>query len=190
LAAPSGFLGASSPSGGNQSESHILDLVTNAEEKVRRLVAKLENCRAAGHDVAYPDAAVAVAELFCRFSRYDATQPGLRVSHSIDAYVDQMLAAELHIADEVLAGRTNYPVIPPWRSAVGVIWHDGSFRSGGQPIFLSGFNWDATEARHYAALLKTHFPFLKSEEGPDFPRAFFHFLISASWLRLLAGQQI
>jgi len=34
---------------------------------------------------------------------------------------------------------------------------------------------------------KTHFPFLKSEEGPDLPRAFLHFLISASWLRLLPG---
>jgi hypothetical protein len=55
----------------------VLDLVTSAEAKTHDLAARLESCRAAGQDIAYPDAAMAVAELFCRFSRYDATQSGV-----------------------------------------------------------------------------------------------------------------
>src|SRR5690242_6825858 len=59
-------------------EQPILNLVTNAEKKVQRLASRLEACRAAGHDITYPDAALAVAELFCRFSRYDARQAALQ----------------------------------------------------------------------------------------------------------------
>ena len=33
-------------------------------------------------------------------------------------------------------------------------WHDGAFWAGAEPLFLSGFNWDATEARQNPALLK------------------------------------
>jgi Beta-galactosidase len=141
--------------GETDSTKPILDLVTSAEAKAQRLAGKLDACRAAGQDIAYPDAALAVAQIFCRFSRYDAGHPALREAAMRSmTYVGQMLDAELRKADEVLAGRTNYPVIPPWRSAIGATWHDGVFWSGGRPIFLSGFNWDASEARHDPALLK------------------------------------
>jgi len=121
----------------------------------RNLATKLKSCRVAGRNITDPDAVLAVAELFCRFSRYDAGKPDLRdAAVRSMSYVEQMPEAELRRADEVLAGRTNFPVIPTWRSAVGVAWHDGSFWSGGEPIFLSGFNWDAAEARDHPGLLK------------------------------------
>lgn len=134
----------------------VLALVTRAEQKTKSLAVKLESCRAAGKDIALPDASLAVAELFCRYSRADAAQPALReAALKSMAYVDQMLDTELRKADDVLAGRAAYPVIPAWRSAVGATWHDGVFWSGGEPLFLSGFNWDATEARQNPALLKS-----------------------------------
>ena len=133
----------------------VLAVVTSAEQKAQRLAVKLEACRAAGQDVACPDAALAVAELFCRFSRHDAGRSTLReAARRSMTYVDRMLDAELQQADNVLAGRARYPTIPPWRSTVGMTWHDGGFWSGGQPLFLSGFNWDASEARQHPALLK------------------------------------
>ena len=133
----------------------LLDLVTNAEQKAQDLGRKLEQCRQVGQDIAYPDATRAVAELFCRFSRYDATQRNLRESATRSMeYVLRMLEAELRQADEVLAGHAQYPAIPAWRSAIGTSWHDGSFWNGGEPLFLSGFNWDAAEAREHPALLK------------------------------------
>jgi hypothetical protein len=90
------------------SDNLELDLVTRAEAKAHQLAAKLESCRAAGHDIAYPDAALAVAELFCRFSRYDATQSGLRAAAVRSmVYIDQMLEAELRTGDEVVKGRTH-----------------------------------------------------------------------------------
>jgi Beta-galactosidase len=133
----------------------ILDSVASAEKKAQRLEAKLEQCRAAGQVIAYPDAALAVTELFCRFSRYDANQATLREAAMRSmVYIDDMLDAQLRTVDAVLAGRANYPKIPAWRSAIGVTWHDGGFWNGGEPIFLSGFNWDASEARQHPALLK------------------------------------
>ncbi len=133
----------------------LLDLVARAEQKAQRLAVKFEKCRAAGQDIAHPDAALAVAELFCRFSRYDAAHASLREAAVRSmTYVEQMLDAELSRADAVLAGQAKYPAIPPWRSAVGASWHDGGFWSDGQPLFLSGFNWDAAEAWQHPELLK------------------------------------
>ena len=149
------FEGWSAGAGPADEAFRVLTLVTNSEQKISALSAKLQSCRVAGQDTASPDATLAVAELFCRYSRYDAGQPGLRepALRSMH-YVGQMLDEELRRADEVLAGRTNYPSIPKWRSAVGVSWHDGGFWSDGEPLFLSGFNWDASEARTNPQLLK------------------------------------
>ncbi len=116
-------VGARSPAGEPPPENLVRELADSAQEKARRLAARLETCRAAGHDIADPDAALAVAELFCGFSRRDATQPGLRESAVRSmVYINQMLEGELHRADAVLGGRTHYPVIPPWQSAMGVSW--------------------------------------------------------------------
>ncbi len=45
----------------------ILNSVVRAERKAEQLAAKLEQCRSRGGNIAYPDAALAVAQLFCRF---------------------------------------------------------------------------------------------------------------------------
>jgi beta-galactosidase len=133
----------------------VLALVDRAEPKCRELAAQLAACRAAGADIAEPDAALAVAELFCRYSRADATRPPLcAAAVKSMTYVDHMLDAELKRADEVLAGRATYPRVPPWHSAVGVTWHDGGFFAGDQPLFLSGLNWDQAEAERHPELLK------------------------------------
>ncbi len=132
----------------------LLALVASSEQKAQRLAAKLEACRVAGQDIAYPDASLAVAQYFCRASRSDAGKADLIPSALAGMkYVDAMLDGELHRADEALAGRVRYPVIPQWRT-VGVTWHDGGFWSGNEPVFLSGFNWDAGVVDNDPALFK------------------------------------
>lgn len=126
-----------------EAAARVLALVARAEGKCHDLAARLAACRARGQDIALPDGALAVAEVFCRFSRVDATQPD-RCEAALRSmeYVDTMLDGELRRADDVLAGRARYPAIPQWRT-VGVTWHDGGLWSGREPVFLSGFNWDA-----------------------------------------------
>ena len=136
--------GASSfATGQGTSPADVLALVTQAETKCHDLAARLAACRARGQDVTVPDGTLAVAEVFCRFSRHDAGEVDLRdaAAHSME-YIGQMLDGEIQRADAVLAGRASYPAIPKPR-AVGVTWHDGGLWSGREPVFLSGFNWDA-----------------------------------------------
>lgn len=123
--------------------ARVLSLVTRAEGKCRDLAARLAACRARGQDIALPDGALAVAEVFCRFSRADAGQPD-RCETALRSmeYVDAMLDGQIRHADDVMAGRATYPAIPQWRT-LGVTWHDGGLWSGREPVFLSGFNWDA-----------------------------------------------
>src|SRR5690242_20202219 len=76
--------------------ARVLEIVARSEQKCRRLAARLAACRTAGQDIAYPDASLAVAELFCRFSRYDAGQADLRAAALQSmTYVDRMLDGEL-----------------------------------------------------------------------------------------------
>jgi hypothetical protein len=122
----------------------VTDLVDRVEAKGQDLAKRLASCRAHGQDTALPDAALAVADVFCRYSREDAGNKDLRdAALRSMQYVDRMLDDELRRADAALAGRASYPSIPQWRT-VGVTSHDGGFWVGGQPVFLSGFNWDAT----------------------------------------------
>lgn len=132
----------------------VLAMAARAEQKAHLLADKLKGCRAAGQDIALPDGALAVAELFCRFTRSDAAKPELRAAAQRSlAYVEQMLDAELAKADAVLTGKATYPAIPQWRT-VGVKARAGGLWCGDEPAFLSGFCWDSGMADRDPALLR------------------------------------
>jgi hypothetical protein len=124
----------------------VLAAVGRAEAQCAQLSQQLAACHAQGEDITLPDGTLAVAELFCRFSRQDATQPDLRdTALRSMRYVEGMLDGELERAGRVLAGHDTYPAIPQWHT-LGVTWHDGGFWCGDEPVFLSGLNWDAVLA--------------------------------------------
>lgn len=120
----------------------LTDLVGRVEAKCQELGRQLVDCRAKGQDTALPEGTLAVAEVFCRYSRDDTADPEMRgaAERSME-YVDGLVDGALRRADKVLAGKASYPNIPQWRT-VGVTWHDGGFWCDGQPVFLSGFTWD------------------------------------------------
>ncbi|HEY3285403.1 MAG TPA: beta-galactosidase, partial [Armatimonadota bacterium] len=128
-------------------------LITRSETRCRQLAGKLQGCRAAGQDIALPDADLAVAQLFCRYSRYDAGQEKLRPAALRSMrYVDRLLTEQLARADRVLARKARYPRVPQY-PAQGITWHNSGFWSGRRPVFLTGANWDAAEAQHDPGIL-------------------------------------
>lgn len=128
---------------GTQAPDELQTMVGQGEEAARQLGSKLATCRAQGRDTALPEAALAVGELFCRFARADADQDDLRPGAlAAMRYVAQMLSATEQEADDVLAGKREWPRIPQWNT-VGVTARAGGFWVGQEPVFLSGMNWDA-----------------------------------------------
>jgi hypothetical protein len=135
-------------------KTQILTLAAQAEKKCQQLQTKLKACASNGQDISLPDSSLAIAELFCRFCRKDAEDAQLNVSalRSIQ-YIHKMLDSEMKIAENVLAHKANYPLIPRW-DAPDVTWRDGGFWSGGKPMFLTGMNWDAELAEKEPQLFK------------------------------------
>ena len=132
----------------------IESLIQESADKAAHLAKKLQQCKAMGQDIAYPDAALAVAELFIQFSQSDIQEDELRESASRSMrYVCEMIDAAIAEADRVLAGSATYPNIPDW-NVVGLQIRDGGFWSGDEPVFLTGFNWDGSMAREKPELLK------------------------------------
>ena len=89
----------------------VLGAVTNAEQKVQRLSTKLEALRVTGRNTTYPEAALAVAELFCRFSRYDAGQASLREALNLLG-VSIGLVTEHQLAQGGLPKETRVLIVP------------------------------------------------------------------------------
>lgn len=134
---------AGAAAAGDAAADRVLALVSQAETKCRGLADRLESCRARGQDVTLPDGTLAVAEVFCRFSRHDAAQAEMReAAFRSMQYVNRMLDVATRRAERVMGGRESYPRIPSWRT-VGVTWHDDGLWCAREPVFLSGFNWDA-----------------------------------------------
>lgn len=135
-------------------EPPLATLQQDVATRLTRFAATLAALRDAGHDVAVPDSALAVAELFLKWSEHDATVPELAdgAARSL-AYVVTMLDDEQALAERVRRGEAHYPRVPQ-PSAVGVTWHDGMFWSGDEPLFLSGFNWNATLVADDPAMAK------------------------------------
>ena len=129
-------------------------LVESSAENVDRLTAKLRRCQSAGQDIRLPDATLAVAELFLRFARSDiqANEQRAQTLRSMQ-YVDAILDSALREADAVLNGDAQYPRIPDW-NVIGLDVREGSFWSGKEPVFLTGFNWNAEWARSEPQLMK------------------------------------
>jgi len=129
-------------------------LIQESTDKAVHLAKKLQQCKSMGQDIMYPDAALAVAELFIQFSQHDIQEDELRESALRSMrYICEMLDAAILEADRVLAGSTTYPQIPDW-DVIGLQIRDGGFWSGDEPVFLTGFNWDSEMARQEPELLK------------------------------------
>jgi len=125
-------------------EAVLPALQQDVAARIASLSGALTALRDGGHDIAVPDGALAVAELFLQWSQTDAEQPEL-VDGAVRslAYVRAMLDEEIALTARVRKGEASYPRIPQ-TSVVGVTWREGMFVVGDQPVFLSGFNWDAT----------------------------------------------
>ncbi|MFC1714604.1 beta-galactosidase [Candidatus Poribacteria bacterium] len=129
-------------------------LIQESTDKTAHLRKKLQQCKAMGQDITYPDAALAVAELFIQFSRHDIQEDELHESALRSMrYICEMLDVAILETDSVLAGNTTYPHIPDW-NVIGLQIRDGGFWSGDEPVFLTGFNWDSAMAREKPELLK------------------------------------
>ena len=125
-------------------ETALPILQQQVDTRIATLTAALARLKGQGHDVAVPDGALAVAELFSQWSERDAEDPELRdgAARALH-YLLSMLADEIGMAERVAKGEADYPRIPQ-RSTVGITWRDGMFWAGDEPVFLSGFNWDAS----------------------------------------------
>ena len=140
--------------GQDSSSTELARRIELANVKTRVLRLRLQQCQESGQDIAVPDASLAVAELFIGFSKQDIQIPQ---RHAIALrslkYIESMLDAVIAEADDVLGRRSQYPDIPRW-NVIGVEAREGGLWIGDEPLFLTGFNWNASMAREQPQMLK------------------------------------
>ena len=132
----------------------LTEKIESCRSKAVQLQRTLDRCRVQGEDITIPDASLAVAEMFLAFADLDASHPSRKnqTLRSLKMVIEILDTAQQETG-EVLAGQKHFAKIPHW-NVVGLQVRDGKIWSGDQPVFLSGFNWNADWARNQPRIMK------------------------------------